>query len=140
MSAVVRPVPQSVDPRYRRHYEGLARGEFVVDRCQACHGIQWPPRDVCGRCRAEAFEDAPLSLRGRVHLHTTVHRAFHPWFADQIPYRLVVAESVSGVRVLGLLEGPAEGLVTGAAVVGRVDTVGGVPGLLWSLTEGTSDD
>ncbi len=43
--------------------------------------------------------------RGRVYTWTVTHRPLDPFFADELPYAVVVVETEEGVRVVGNLRG-----------------------------------
>ena len=98
---VPRPFPARVLDAYAPHFEALAEGEIRVRRCRGCGEPQWPPRACCMRCTGEDFEWIRASEEATVYSYTVCHRAFHPWFADHLPYALVVADLDVGVRILG---------------------------------------
>lgn len=130
-STIVRPVPEVVHPDYAAHVAGMARGEFVVPECEACRTVQWPPRSVCGRCPGESFSEVQLPLTGRVHTFSVVHRAFHPWFAQQTPYAVAVVAMERDVRSIGFYDGPLEELACELPVTGSILDRGGSPALVW---------
>jgi uncharacterized OB-fold protein len=58
-----------------------------------------------------------MQHRGRVRTYVCVDRAFHPAFADDVPFVLVLVEVAPGVRFLGRLHGIAREQV-GVEVIG----------------------
>jgi uncharacterized OB-fold protein len=68
---------------------------------------------------------------GTVYTFVTVHRAFHPWFAQKVPYGVVVAE-VGRIRLLGAMFGDevAE-LECGMPVQAHIAAVGNGHVLEW---------
>ena len=42
-----------------------------------------------------------MPTSGTVYTFVTVYRAFHPWFADRVPYACVVADLGERIRVMG---------------------------------------
>lgn len=130
-STLLRSAPEAVHPDYAEHQAGLARGEFVVPECEACRTVQWPPRSVCGRCPGESFRGVQLPLTGQVHTFSVVHRAFHPWFAQQTPYAVAVVTMERDVRSIGFYEGPLEELACELPVTGSILDRGGSPALVW---------
>jgi uncharacterized OB-fold protein len=68
-------------------WEGIERGELLIQKCSACGELRHPPRPMCGKCQSLEWETAAASGRGSVHSYTVLH---HP----QVPgyeYPLVVA-------------------------------------------------
>mgnify|MGYP005984275573 CR=1 FL=1 len=128
-----RPFPQETPAEFAGHIEGLLRGEFVVPRCRPCDAVQWPPRTVCGRCAGTEFEQVALGeLRGEVTTWTIVRRAFHPWFADRVPYGVAVVSTTAGLRLTGWYAGPeVDTLRAGLPVQGSVESLGDAPALVW---------
>lgn len=129
-----RPLPAGPAPAYATYLGGLRARRVVVPKCRRCGDLVWPPRPVCPHCRGTEFTGHELPGRGVVYTYTIVRRAFHPWFAERVPYGVVVGDLGQGVRILGSLFGPdAERLACGVAVVARFDVSGPVPVLEWEL-------
>ena len=126
-----RPFPDVVEPGYEEHVDGLRAGRLVARRCAACGTAQWPPRPLCGSCHATDFEPLPVEPAGTVHTFTVVHRAFHPWFADRVPYGVAVVETDAGIRFMGLFDADPGELAVGLRVTGEIVELGGSPGLVW---------
>jgi len=96
------------------YWEGAARGELVIQRCQNCtHWIHFP-EPVCPNCGGSEFTFEPVSGRGRVETFSVIHRSFVAAFADRTPY--VVAwiglEEQAGLRTFGNVTGCAQDEVT----------------------------
>lgn len=73
-------------------WDGAARRELCIQRCTNCGHLQHPPEPVCSRCSGFAFDALTVSGRGAVYSFTIGVQAFHPWFADKLPYVLAVVE------------------------------------------------
>jgi uncharacterized protein len=122
-----RPFPGEIHPLFRDFVDAQGAGRLVVRRCTGCEHVQWPPREFCGRCRGTEFTPHEVEPSGVVYTFTVVHRAFHPWFADRVPYGVAVVELGDGIRLTGLFE-PVDQLACGVAVRGQVDA----DGLMWT--------
>jgi uncharacterized protein len=134
MAVQGRPLPTVPATAYAGYLEGLRAGRILVPECAHCAHLQWPPREVCSRCRGTEFAVHELPKCGVVYTYTVVRRAFHPWFAERVPYGIVVGDLGAGVRILGSMFGPgAERLACGIAVAARFDVAGPVPVLEWEL-------
>lgn len=76
-------------------------------------------------------------MEGVVHSFTWVRHPFTPAMVGHTPFANLLVESpqAGGARLLGVLEGPAEGLAIGASVSGAVmQDADGQPILRWRLT------
>lgn len=98
-------LPDPDDPLYAPYWEGLTRKEVRIRRCLACGEHQWPPRPMCSSCHEVELDWISVPPTGVVYTFTTVHRAFHPSFAERVPYVVVAVDILPGVRMLGELEG-----------------------------------
>lgn len=80
------------DPQTAFFWEGARAGELRIMRCQNCGYYIHLPRPVCRNCLS--FDVAPeaVSGRGTLYSFTITHRAFHPFFADRLPYVVAVVE------------------------------------------------
>jgi len=113
--SVPRPLPQ-IDPDHLPWWEGLRRHELLVQECPACRRCVFPPQPACPHCRSLERGWRRSSGRGTVYSWVTVHRASHPWFADEIPYAAVLVEMEEGFRVVGSIDCAPERLHEGMPV------------------------
>jgi len=111
-SARVRPL---VSPDAVPHYEALASGRFVLQRCAACSRFRVPPGPVCPYCGSDASRWDAVSTRGIVHSWTRYHRAFLPEFEPLVPYAVLNVLLEDGPRLIGRWLGKGE-VRTGMAV------------------------
>ena len=113
----------------RAYRDALADGRLTFPRCRACGHAWLPPRDQCPRCLSAEWAWEEACGRARVVSWVVYHRAYHPAFADRVPYNVVVAELEEGPRlisnVLGIEGG--EGLELDLALVLSAGDEGGVP-------------
>ena len=61
-------------------------------RCSACGTYQHPPEPVCHSCLSFDLGGAEVSGRGTVYSYTMATQAFHPSFADKLPFCIAVVE------------------------------------------------
>ena len=81
----------------RGFWAGTLEEKLNAQRCNACGNVQLPPSPCCSTCLSQDLSWETLSGTGRVFSFTVVRHAFHPAFAEKIPY--VVAD-------IALDEGP----------------------------------
>ncbi|HYR97172.1 MAG TPA: Zn-ribbon domain-containing OB-fold protein [Candidatus Binatus sp.] len=104
MSTYTKPLPQ-MTPEMRPFWEAARRHELVVQRCRGCGTPRFPARDICSRCLSREAEWAPVSGRGTVFSYTVMHQIYHPAFAAEVPYAVIVVELEEGARLLSNLVG-----------------------------------
>lgn len=98
MSDVQRPKPESTEIS-RPFWDACERGELVVQRCTACRELRHYPQLMCPVCHSTDFDWAKLTGQGVIYSYTVAHRAFHPAWADHVPYVLATIELDEGVRM-----------------------------------------
>ena len=105
-----RPVP-APDDVTRFYWEAAADHRLLLQRCRACHKMQYPPEICCVHCRAEDFETAESTGRGVIYSHSVVDRPLHAGFIGALPYvvALVELDDQPGLLILtNLVDVPAE--------------------------------
>ncbi len=108
MTPAARPLPQ-ITPEMAPFWEAARRHELVVQRCRGCGGLRFPARDLCSRCLSREADWVPVSGRGSIFSFVVMHQVYHPGFADQVPYAVVVVQLEEGARILSnLLDCPVQ--------------------------------
>ncbi|MCO6006477.1 OB-fold domain-containing protein [Actinoallomurus purpureus] len=88
MSLAERPRPQ-VDRDSVPWWEAVRRHELLVQKCGGCGTLRFPPRAICGRCRARESGWVPIEGTGRVASWIVCHQVFMRAFADEVPYAVL---------------------------------------------------
>lgn len=97
-----RPTPES-----RPFWDGCARHELLIQRCQP-HGHFWfPPANLCQRCWSPDFAWTPVSGRGELFTFTVYRRAYARELAGQLPYTVGIVELAEGPRLVTNIVGCA---------------------------------
>lgn len=99
MSAAPKPLPQ-VSAEMAPFFAAARRHELVVQRCGGCGTHRFPARDLCSRCLSREVSWVPVSGRGTVFSVAVMHQVYHPGFAAEVPYAVVVVELEEGARLL----------------------------------------
>jgi uncharacterized OB-fold protein len=94
-----RPAP---DPLTEPFWQGAAEGRLVIQRCCRCHRYIHPPRPVCRFCLSTRLEPTEVSGRATLYTWTVAEQAFHPFFADKLPYVYATVDLVEqpGLRLI----------------------------------------
>ena len=119
----VKPVPE-VTPALAPFFAAARERRLLVQRCGGCGVLRFPPRELCSGCLATEATWVEVSGRGEVYSFNVMHQVYHPGFAADVPYAVVVIELAEGVRLVSNLVGCPVGDVTiGMPVVATFDEV-----------------
>ena len=100
----LKPLPR-IDDRNRPHWEGNAKGELRVQRCDDCGTPRFPASRWCPSCLSENTSWLKVSGKGKVWSWCVFHRAYFPGFEPELPYPVVLIELDEGPRIYSNLVG-----------------------------------
>ena len=106
-------------------------GVVTAQRC-GCGVWRSPARYRCAACAGDEWAFEPLAGEAEVVSWTVTRRPLHFAFADAVPYAIVVAEAVEGVRFLLQYRGDPSAVAIGDRLRVSVDRFGvpfALPGL-----------
>lgn len=96
MSELPRPEITEVN---RSYWDALERGVLHFQRCDCGHA--WlPPRRECPSCLRASNRWERASGRGTLLSWVVYHTAYHPSFADRLPYNVALVQLAEGPRLL----------------------------------------
>jgi uncharacterized protein len=104
MPEISKPIP-GLTPALAPFFEAARRGVLVVQKCDSCGRVRFPPRGLCPDCLATAASWAPVSGRGEVFSFNVMHQVYHPGFAAEVPYAVVVVQLEEGARMVSNVVG-----------------------------------
>ncbi len=120
-----RPRP-AVNDDNRFFWEGVERGELLIQRCSGCGELRHPPRPMCPRCRSLDWDTVRSAGRGTVHSYVVPHHPRLPAFPE--PYVVALIDLDEGTRLVSNLAGVAPGDVRiGMPVALRISRPDGEP-------------
>jgi hypothetical protein len=102
MAAYNKPLPitNSVTGVY---WDYCKQHELRIQRCKSCRKYRHYPLELCPHCNSFDVEWVKASGKGSVYSYIVPHRAFHPGFADEVPYVVATVELDEGVRMISRL-------------------------------------
>ena len=100
--AAPKPLPEITD-ELPPFFAAAREGRLVVQRCTGCGRRRFPPRDICSQCLGREAEWVASCGRGRVFSFNVMHQVYHPGFAAEVPYAVVLVELEEGGRMLSNL-------------------------------------
>lgn len=111
-----KPIP-AVTPELRPFFEAARAGTLVVQRCRSCGERRFPPRDICSHCLGREADWVPSSGHGKIVTWNVMHQVYHPGFANEVPYAVVLVELDDGGRMISnVVDCPNERLEIGLPV------------------------
>ena len=90
------PAPDAVSQEF---WDGLARGELRIQRCNDCDLAQYYPRALCAACGGDV-EWFTASGRGVVHTYSVVRSNGVEPYKSLVPYVFAIVELEEGPRML----------------------------------------
>lgn len=108
-TAYGKPVP-TITPELAPFFSGARRGELMLQCCDGCGLHRFPPRALCSHCLSRESRWVPVSGRGEVFSFNVMHQVYHPGFAAEVPYAVVLVKLEEGPKITTNLVGlaPAE--------------------------------
>jgi uncharacterized OB-fold protein/acyl dehydratase len=82
-------------------WEGVERGELLIQRCAKCQQLRHPPMPTCANCGSFEWDTLTASGRGTVYSWVVPHYPQVPMF--EYPYVVVLVELEEGVRLVSNL-------------------------------------
>ena len=100
MSESLSPV---YDPVAGQYFQAAAEGRLVVQHCNSCDALRWPPLPGCPECRSRDTTWVDVAPSGTIWSFVVYHRAFSAALKDQIPYTVAMVQLDEGPYLLGRL-------------------------------------
>lgn len=104
MPEISRPIP-SITPEMREFFDGARAGRLMVQKCDDCGTLRFPAYEICSKCNSTHSQWVPVSGRGEVFSFNIMHQVYHPAFAKEVPYAVVVVELEEGCKFTSNLLG-----------------------------------
>ena len=106
MSEYKKPIP-AITPDMKPFFDAAKRHELVVQRCRGCGAHRFPAREICSTCLSRDAEWVKVSGEGEIFSYNVMHQVYHPGFADEVPYAVVVVKLQEGAKMNSNLKGIA---------------------------------
>lgn len=119
------PLP-TVTPLTQPFWEGLEAGELRYQRCTGCAHAWLPAREECPRCLSDQVSWQASAGRGRLISWVVYHQAFHPAFAERLPYNVAVVELEEGPRLISNVNADQDALAIEMPLVVRIESESGI--------------
>lgn len=87
-------------PLAHEHAEVMTEGKLTLQRCRNCGALQYPHRQLCGECLADALQWRIVDDPGTVIAAVRVHASMHAFFQDNAPWCICSVTLDVGPRVI----------------------------------------
>jgi len=101
-----KPIP-TITPDMQPFFDAAKRHELVVQRCMQCGTHRFPAREICSSCLSRDVQWVRVAGTGHIFSYNVMHQVYHPGFADEVPYAVVVVQLDEGARMISSLVGVA---------------------------------
>jgi uncharacterized OB-fold protein len=98
-AGVALPRPRT-DSYTQPFFDALREKRLALPRCGHCGLLQLPVGPVCTHCLEPLSNWVSLSGRGTVASFVIYHHAYHPAFADKLPYNVALVKLDEGPQVI----------------------------------------
>lgn len=115
-SDYLKPLPDLSDPDMGPFWAAAREHRLTAQRCANCSELRFPALPICPLCWELESTWVNVAPEGTIWSYVVYHRAFHPGFAEEIPYVVAIVESDDGVRYTGRIVGPREDVAVGGRV------------------------
>lgn len=87
--------PRVTGPGHDTFWEGCAKGELRIQKCNVCGHRPWPVVAKCEQCGSDKLEFQPVSGKGSLASWCTFER---PYYGDMmpVPYDTIIVELEEG--------------------------------------------
>lgn len=82
------------------YWDSLAKGVLSFQRCDACEHAWLPARSECPGCLTDQWQWVPATGGAKLISWVVYHLAYHPAFANRLPYNVAVVELDEGPRMI----------------------------------------
>jgi len=95
--------PNVDDPLTAPYWVAAREGRLVVQRCDACSALRWPPLAGCPECLHPDAEWTEVRPLGEVWSFVVYLRAFSKDLAEDVPYTVAMVKLDDGPYMVGRL-------------------------------------
>ncbi|OQY67699.1 MAG: hypothetical protein B6D46_06620 [Polyangiaceae bacterium UTPRO1] len=113
---IARPMPE-LEGELAPFIAAAKEHRLMVQRCTGCGALRFPPREICSRCLSSSAEWTNVSGRGEIFSFNVMHQVYHPAFAREVPYAVIVVKLAEGPKITSnLLDCPIDRINIGMPV------------------------
>jgi uncharacterized OB-fold protein len=112
-----KPIHPTITPLNQPFWDGCRAHKLKAQQCTHCQELRHPAAGVCPNCLATGYEWRELSGDGELFSYIVIHRGYHPYWAQRVPYNVAFIELKEGLRMFSNIIGtPNDKLKVGQKV------------------------
>ncbi|WP_116083473.1 Zn-ribbon domain-containing OB-fold protein [Tropicimonas sp. IMCC34011] len=96
--------PNRRSPAARALTAPAAEGRFVLQHCNVCGTVQYPPQEFCTGCLSLDLGWKDTSRDGQLVAEAEIHHSLEPAFGPDLPMRTGLVRHESGVTLVAFLD------------------------------------
>ena len=121
------------DPLVGPYFQAVAEGRLVVQQCNSCRALRWPPLAGCPECRSRDTKWVDVRPSGTIWSFVVYHRAFSAALKAEIPYTVAMVQLDEGPYLVGRLIDGEKPPQVGERVDADFMQIDGVPTVRWHI-------
>jgi uncharacterized OB-fold protein len=110
-----KPLPR-IDTLNKPFWDAARAEQLVIQACDDCGDVRFPPSPVCPKCLSSAQGWKPASGKGTLESWVDFYRAYWGGLNDALPYRVCLVRLEEGPLLISNLVGRSDTAKLGAAV------------------------
>jgi uncharacterized protein len=97
------PLPSTNHPDSAGFWAAAREHRLVVQQCEACGKVRFPPHPYCSACRSPQMTWTEVAGRGRIWTYAVVHKPVLPAYERLAPFPVayISLDDHPGVRMTG---------------------------------------
>jgi uncharacterized OB-fold protein len=72
--------------------KAASSGEFILQVCESCKSVQYPPRELCRNCMEDELEWKQVSNKGKIISQTVLHASTNAFFRENGPRQIALVK------------------------------------------------
>ena len=84
--------PTKRTPVWHQVTAAAESGEFVLQVCNNCSAVQYPPRELCKDCLHDELQWEEISAEGTLISYTVLHASTNAFFREPLPHQAALVK------------------------------------------------
>jgi hypothetical protein len=110
-----KPLPR-IDTLNKPFWDAARDEKLVIQSCDECGDVRFPPSPVCPKCLSAAQSWKPASGKATLESWVDFHRAYWGGFNDALPYRVCLVRLEEGPLLISNFVGDSDTANLGVAL------------------------
>ena len=99
-------------------------GELVLQQCQHCDSVQYPPREICHHCLSDELTWRNVDPSGKILAAVELHHSYEAFFSAHLPWAVASIQLNCGPIVFAHIEKKTSATGTPVTLFAHTDRSG----------------